>query len=195
MKDITDDWASYVGKEFKGKRSGKYKVVKHEIYRSKSNEWDDKNALYIKVLSSEGEQVFPLLTDVLILMKERFKPSSSMDEAFNLFCKENNIPKLPSQHTVESYYVSFYENFLNDNQLKIESSESKSMMEAYMHGYLPTKDDFESAYRALTHPGETISIDSVLDQMEINVKKNGLLLKKNWSMITEKNIEIWSKKR
>jgi len=58
---------------------------------------------------------------------------------------------------------------------------------------LPTKEDFESAYRALTRPGETISIDSVLDQMEINAKKIGLSLKSNWRMVTEQSIEIWSK--
>lgn len=191
MKDTTNDWASYVGKEFKGKRSGKYEVVKHEIYRSKSNEWNGKNALYIK---TKGKRVFPLLTDVLIIMKERFKPSFSMDEAFNMFCKEYKIPKLPSQHTVESYYVSFYENFLSDNQLKNESSESKPIMEA-LHGYLPTKEDSETAIRMLTRPGEAITIDTVMDQLEINANKKGLSLNNNWRMITEKNIEIWSKKR
>ena len=63
------------------------------------------------------------------------------------------------------------------------------------NNYLPTKEDFESAYRALTRPGETIAIDAVLAQLESNVKKKGLSLKSNWRMITEKNIEIWSKKR
>jgi len=61
--------------------------------------------------------------------------------------------------------------------------------------YLPNKEDFESAYRTLTRPGETISIDSVLDQLENNAKKMGRSLKNNWRTITEKNIEIWSKKR
>jgi len=63
------------------------------------------------------------------------------------------------------------------------------------YAYLPNKEDFESAYRSLTRPGETISIDSVLDQIETTAKKKGLSLKSNWRMITEKNIEIWSKKR
>jgi hypothetical protein len=61
--------------------------------------------------------------------------------------------------------------------------------------YLPSKEDFESSYRTLTSPGKTISIDSVLDQLEINAKEKGLSLKSNWRMITEKNIEIWAKKR
>jgi hypothetical protein len=57
--------------------------------------------------------------------------------------------------------------------------------------YLPTKEDFETAYRTLTRPGETISIDAVLDQLETNVKKIGLSLMSNWRIITKKNIELW----
>jgi len=57
----------------------------------------------------------------------------------------------------------------------------------------PSKEDFESAYRMLTRPGESISIDSVLNQLEINAKNEGHLLKSDWRMVTEKNIEIWSK--
>ena len=60
--------------------------------------------------------------------------------------------------------------------------------------YLPSKKDFEVAYRALSLPGGTISIDSALDQLEIITNKKGLTLKSNWRVTTEKNIEIWSKK-
>lgn len=60
--------------------------------------------------------------------------------------------------------------------------------------YLPSKKDFEAAYLVLTRPGESISLDVVLDQIEINAKEKGLLLTSNWQIITEKNIEIWSKK-
>lgn len=63
-----------------------------------------------------------------------------------------------------------------------------------VYDYLPNKEDFETAYRTLTRPGETISIDLVLDQMQINAMKKDLSLKNNWRIITEKNIEIWSKK-
>ena len=59
---------------------------------------------------------------------------------------------------------------------------------------LPSKEDFESAYRVLTRHEETISIDSVLDQLEIEVKKKGHTLKNNWRTIMEKNIENLSKK-
>jgi hypothetical protein len=62
------------------------------------------------------------------------------------------------------------------------------------NNYLPTYKDFESAYRELTCLGEIISIDSVLDQIEINAKKNGRSLKNSWQMITEMSIEIWSGK-
>jgi hypothetical protein len=57
--------------------------------------------------------------------------------------------------------------------------------------YLPSKEFFESAYRMLTQPGGDVSLDAVLHQIEINAKKEGLLLKNNWRMITERNIEIW----
>lgn len=60
--------------------------------------------------------------------------------------------------------------------------------------YLPCKEDFETAYRKLSRLGESVSIDAVLDQIEINVKNEKYSLNNNWRMITEKNIEIWSKK-
>jgi hypothetical protein len=47
----------------------------------------------------------------------------------------------------------------------------------------------------LTHTGEAVSVDSVLDQIENNVKKEGLTLKNDWRMITEKNIAIWAGKK
>jgi hypothetical protein len=57
--------------------------------------------------------------------------------------------------------------------------------------YLPTKEDFEVAYRTLTRLGEHIPVDAVLDQIEISLKKEGHMLKNDWRMITESNIEIW----
>jgi len=61
--------------------------------------------------------------------------------------------------------------------------------------YLPIKADFESAYRTLVRPGEAVSIDAVLDQIEITATKECRSLKNDWRMITEANIETWSKKR
>lgn len=57
---------------------------------------------------------------------------------------------------------------------------------------IPTKEDFEAAYRKLVRPGEAVSIDAVLDQIEVNAKKDGFLLKSDWRMITEMNITSWS---
>jgi|GEM_PF-1861726 len=62
------------------------------------------------------------------------------------------------------------------------------------NSHLPTREDFESAYRMLARPGDSIQIDSVLNQIEVNARKNLVLLKNNWRIITEKNIEDWSKK-
>ena len=74
-----------------------------------------------------------------------------------------------------------------------ETTNSSALIKESANDYLPTKEDFEAAYRVLTRPGQSISIDSVLNQLEINAKNEGHLLKSNWRMVTEKNIEIWSK--
>jgi hypothetical protein len=58
--------------------------------------------------------------------------------------------------------------------------------------YLPDKEYSERAYKMVTRPGQPVSVDAVLDQIEINAKKDGLVLKDNWRIITERNIEIWS---
>jgi len=59
---------------------------------------------------------------------------------------------------------------------------------------IPTKEDFASAYRALTRLGERGNIDAILDQIEIHAAKECRILKSNWRMITEENIKIWLKK-
>lgn len=96
------------------------------------------------------------------------------------------------EHIFESYELKLSQLGLVSNVSSTIKAPPKSQPDN--NGYEPTKEDFESAYCALTRPGETISIDSVLDQMEINAMKKGLSLKSNWRMVTEKNIEIWSKK-
>ena len=58
--------------------------------------------------------------------------------------------------------------------------------------YLPNKEDFIFAYRKLTRFGHEISIDAVLDQIQIEFTNKGYHLEDNWRIITEKNIEIWS---
>lgn len=65
---------------------------------------------------------------------------------------------------------------------------------ALARSYLPTKEDFEIAYKMVSRLGETISLDSVLDQLEISANEKGHLLKSDWRIDTEKNIETWVKK-
>lgn len=65
------DWNRLVGQEFKGNRSGKYKIVDYAPYSSKKiKQWDGHNALYIQSLSSKGEKKYTLMVDVLMLMKK-----------------------------------------------------------------------------------------------------------------------------
>jgi hypothetical protein len=84
---------------------------------------------------------------------------------------------------------------LLSHEIVKENGTSPPHAQTQDNGYLPSKEDVESAYRALTHPGVDISIDTVLDQLEKNAKKMGLPLNNDWRMITEKTIEIWAKKR
>ena len=55
-------------------------------------------------------------------------------------------------------------------------------------GYLPTKTDVEAAYRMLARLGESVSLDAVLDQIDMNARQAGYSLKHNWRIITEENI-------
>lgn len=75
-----------------------------------------------------------------------------------------------------------------------QSTGASTPMQIVINGQIPTKDDFESAYRMLARPGQSISIDAVLDQIETNTRNKILTLQNNWRMITEENIKIWSKK-
>jgi len=60
--------------------------------------------------------------------------------------------------------------------------------------YLPNKEDFTKAYRALAAQyGEEVSIDEVLDEIEREASKIEKKLKHNWRVITEYNINIWQK--
>lgn len=91
-------------------------------------------------------------------------------------------------------------NIVLENGRYVQKDESSNLAsslsptQAPSKNEIPTKEDFEFAYRELTCFGETISIDSVLDQIETNTKKKGHLFNSNWRMITEENILIWSKK-
>jgi hypothetical protein len=61
---------------------------------------------------------------------------------------------------------------------------------------LPGKNDIEDAESQLRKSAsEIISRDSVLDQVDINFKREGKKLKDNWLEITKQNIEMWFGKK
>jgi hypothetical protein len=85
------------------------------------------------------------------------------------------------------------ESFLNRHILKTEASPAITERPT-VEPYLPTKQDFIEAYGAITQLGTRVSIEEVLNQIELNAGNKGLSLKPNWRTITERNIlEIWSK--
>ncbi len=60
--------------------------------------------------------------------------------------------------------------------------------------YLPTKEDFEKAYRELEKKHKQgVKIDEVLDIVEANLTEKGRKLYENWRSITEQKIKEWSK--
>jgi len=62
--------------------------------------------------------------------------------------------------------------------------------------YLPGKSDIEEAESQLRKSAsEIISRDAVLDQVEINFKREGEKFKENWREITKRNVEIWFGKK
>ena len=87
-------------------------------------------------------------------------------------------------------FLSIISNSYNDNSF---SKEDAPIFLRSSGDYLPNKDDFVSAYRMICPSGNRINIDSVLDQIEKNAVNSGHNLKKNWRLIIERNIEIWSK--
>jgi len=132
------------------------------------------------------------IEEMLRLRKDNGKPYDDRKKALVKLLKEIK----------NAYRVELIENgdrfqFQSEKSLVSSTNNASQQTSAQPHdnSYLPSKDDFETAYRTLANPGVTIYIDSVLDQLEINAKKNRLLLKDNWRVITEKNIEGWSKKR
>lgn len=100
------------------------------------------------------------------------------------------------EHVLGSFYTKMDKLGLSAHRPKKVFMDIAEKSHAHLqdNSYIPTKEDSESAYRILTPLGNSISIDTVLDQIEINAKKDGHLLKSDWRMITENNIEIWSKK-
>ena len=97
----------------------------------------------------------------------------------------------PDRPAIEPRGVKTYRfasNLINDYSL---SKEDAIIPHLSPGDYLPTKEDFESAYRMLCSPGQKIDKGAILDQIEKNAINSGRNLKINWRLITERNIEIW----
>ena len=123
----------------------------------------------------------------------------------NQFCENKSTPfpfssclgKSLSKDQTASKIAKAYSNIQSNciaETLPENSEGSTSSLASSSQGYLPGKDDFEVAYRSLTSFGDDCGLDAILDLVERNATAAGYSLKNNWRTITERNIEIWSKK-
>jgi len=114
---------------------------------------------------------------------------ASTDGKFHFRDHDGNVSTAKTRdNVIDAKLAEFLEHLHRQDNERPDSHETD-----FITSHLPSAEDFELAYRMLAQLGEDISIDSVLDQIEINLKDEGHLLKSNWRMVTEKNIEIWSK--
>jgi len=125
---------------------------------------------------------------------------SKNPEKYTYFKRNQKRWRINSKDTSELPMSTIREHILESYELKLKGvSNIARTNNAQRHDKpqdnidLPTKENFETAYRMLTRPGETISIDAILDQIEKSANGKGHSLKNNWRIITEKNIEIWAK--
>lgn len=70
-----------------------------------------------------------------------------------------------------------------------KSQTSHADQESY---YLPTREDFETAYRRLAGCGEAVPVNAVLQEIGVMVEGGGRTLNPQWRAITERNIEMWA---
>jgi len=125
-----------------------------------------------------------------------FKLQSDTNNAYILSTDSKKLDlEILKKQIFESYELKLNELSLVSKVSKTNNALQQNSDQSLDNTYLPTKEDFESAYRTLTRFGETVFVDAVLDQIEINAKKESRTLKNNWRLITESSIEIWSKKR
>lgn len=111
-------------------------------------------------------------------------------EGFNIHLDQlKNVDEFKLLKEILQDHVAKLGSYIEESKNQATQSVPKEQI-----AIVPTEDDFASAYRMLVRLGESVSIDMVLDQIEINAKKNGRSLEEGWRMITEKSIEIWSKK-
>lgn len=98
------------------------------------------------------------------------------------------------QDLTDDEFDKFLSLIVNVYNVETSLDQESAILHRSYGDYLPTKEDFEAAYRRRCSLGGKIAIDLVLDQIEIDAISSGHILKKNWRQITEKNIELWSKK-
>lgn len=111
-------------------------------------------------------------------------------EGFNIHIDQlKNVDEFRLLKEILQKHVAQLGSYIEESTNQIVQSVPKERIST-----VPTEEDFASAYRMLVRLGESVSIDMVLDQIEINAKNNGWSLAENWRTITEKNIEIWSRK-
>jgi hypothetical protein len=49
--------------------------------------------------------------------------------------------------------------------------------------YQPTRQDFESAYRQLANPGQSILVEAVIWQLEESAARSGIVLAADWERV------------
>ena len=92
-------------------------------------------------------------------------------------------------------YIELAKVEIPDKNNQVDSTSKDNMNNKIETGlYLPTKEDFEKAYRKLEkRHKQGVPIDDVLDTMGANLTERGRKLQDNWRSITEQKIKEWSK--
>jgi len=80
---------------------------------------------------------------------------------------------------------------VNDKRRPDKADDKIGESLASIANYLPTKMDVDTALHQMPHGVR--GIEATLDQVEKNILADGRILKDNWRMITERNIQIWLK--
>lgn len=104
----------------------------------------------------------------------------------------NHIRHLESEHglpVTKGPLRIFDRTLLNISDI---NNQPKLQLGIQSPGYIPNREDFETAYRMVTRLDQPVPLDAVLDQIEINANITGLELRANWRSITEGNILGWT---
>ena len=94
--------------------------------------------------------------------------------------KKEHKGKPKGQDLTKSELVNLLNNWSQANSFNEEVIE-----------YLPLKSDIEIAIGSAKNSGKQANLENILEIVEHACVKEGKMLKANWKMITERNIEIW----